>query len=409
MEYVRDHNAEFLGALFQHTRSTLETYKGYNFLTRSCLSAESWSISILKDVLTYAKLEDTEYRSGSKSTPSELIFRPKELLKARSAEALRNWIYFQHTGFFLNIKEAIHNWWSYNDITGQVTRPENAKILQVAANLAMMANLFSFTKSLCEEFPRVLSHFGQGQKVAPYQSTLHHSLLFIAIVVPKPVTSAARDRDDLDMINLLLDLGCDVNEKSRLHSSLGVDERLGQYEKHTPLSALLVYHGPQPVDNQEHLNIAKALLDKGADPYFRLHSNLKLHDRESGLWFSLIEFCVRYCDAAWLRLLLKYDSLGERGRSMDLVTRNVDKEMKRTFYYATIRQDKDILQILVDSGLSIRMQSLDEDFGDEKVSHTPTAVCLAMDCANSVLLAGRMPKTRLNEDVLLRERELYSH
>lgn len=139
------------------------------------------------------------------------------------------------------------------------------------------------------------------------------------------------------MIEALIDGGCNINKFVILPES-AIDQMYSWYKA---LGAVCLRYQFDERKEESELDIAKVLIRNGA----QIDTSVNIDDESTSdsppyQGVPLIEFCVRYGSAKWVRFLLAHGATrtSESGLSLE--------------DYAAIRQDAEIIQILNDYGYS---------------------------------------------------------
>lgn len=149
--------------------------------------------------------------------------------------------------------------------------------------------------------------------------------------------------DDCAMIETLVKIGCPIDSfvaPSREASLLAVPHSSIVSDSYslTPLAYLLISKDSSNRSEERRLQIAKTLLKLGAD----VNAQIQIGRAPHCEGISILEYCVRYDTAPFVRLLLQHGAL----------------ELSTSKYslgdFAFLRGDKDMIQVLQDHGLPLR-------------------------------------------------------
>lgn len=185
-------------------------------------------------------------------------------------------------------------------------------------------------------FPEYFVHYPDSS-IQSFEAS--EGLLHVAVAAPH-LNTGIRDADYLDMIRVLVGIGCDINERNRWMLR-HINTNRAIYKNHgvSPLAQTLI---DQDCSEELRLSIVKTLLDLGANPDSNI-SNISYYQMDNFLIHSLksLQYCVFYESAAFVRLLLQHGA-APTSPSMDV------RDLLR---FARIRQDAAIIQTLVDFGV----------------------------------------------------------
>ena len=316
--------------LAQASSKILEA-NGYNFLLRTCSYCyNEWVTCIKKDLFDYARCAARKCKEDYGAHESECSRLISEIIEdvdtsmnpilARGPIDLLWFLEKQKGDFFGDFLSEIKG----ESITKGERRPMQIARLAVAMNFP-------------EYFVRRpgISHGNGGHGGVLYQGLLH-----LAVAVPR-LNPGIRDADHEYMIRVLVGEGCDINEvNTEMLMYIYRDQRLTRFDEGLPISPLgqiLVDRaGPETV----RLSIVKTLLDLGASADFKMHLRREgLHGRQL---CSLLEYCVLFESAAFVRLLLQHGAK---------TTTSFYKDRFELLRFARIRQDAAVIQTLLDFGV----------------------------------------------------------
>ena len=313
-EYVRDYQHD-LG--WKETTPTMQLESGYFYLLNSTgcprphfpENSHHWSHSQRYLLFDYAKLLEESLDTSNERQMRIAMNKLHEILPNISRFELLDWNPKARSFFEPLIKE------------GQIkinTRDEEASghtvlIIAIAANLKLFASY---------QLKHYVSHPLYSRDKSP------KSFLHIAAAGPD---LTRHHLDHLGLIKALIAIGCPVDSFSEL-------ARSPQGSKTTPLEFLLTQKNFNDRSDKTRLEIARTLLEEGADP------NRVIYTLDSGIITAigtLLESCVRSESAGMIRLLLQFGADPQaHGRVSDWTLR-----------IARIRQDKEIIQALKDHGV----------------------------------------------------------
>lgn len=312
---------------------------GHVFLLRACAeSKESWVCCIKKDLFEYAKQVDDMVSDSESGKPSNKTPKVYSLLRqvfdVGGEFDVEWWLRGRQGQFFaalINFHSLPKNFPSKNEDT--------MLSLAVAANLL---NVIAVNNPL--------SHFPDE---SPEKIGL--DLLHIAAAGPD-IISSSRNVDVCQMIRLLLAKGCTVDQlsswyKCHMGDAAGRPIRAYKVDSFAPVSpllaALLVESASSNRDEETQLLIATTLLREGAPAKSKIRfspSGSTLQDH-----VPILEFCVRYKSARFVRLLLEYGASPDPG----------------LLGFACFRQDREVIRALLYNGIKTRFEI--QDIGSQFV------------------------------------------
>ena len=316
-EYVRD-NQHNLG--LREVPRYLQLRSGYYFLLNSCghPSVKTWdhkaiSIggeSLRRFLFIYAKAYE---ESLSKRSEEELEIAIALLDRVSSTIEVTETSSWRDQSWGVSIPD-LSMYWFY-------TEPHWFLKLAIAANL----NFYVRKKLTGVPTSGLLHVAAAGPDIVDYK--LDHSI----------------------MVRTLISQGCPVNDlwktpfvdQDAPYKNLTLDED----SLVTPLAFLLTKKDLNNRSDETRLQIAKILLEEGADA----NAVICLHSRSNNLtaYVSLLDYCVRFDSAAFVRLLLQFGA------------KSADDEPGDMLVYASIRKDNEIVQALKDHGETSDFQHQD--------------------------------------------------
>ena len=304
---------------------------GHVFLLRACAeSKESWVCCIKNDLFEYAKhVDDMVMDSESGSVPNgypNVYSLLRHVFDSEGEFDVEWWLRERQGSFFKASSEDIKK--GNGDSRGTMLR------LAVAANLLNFIAVYNPVSGFTDQSPEKIGLL---------------SLLHIAAAGPDIITSS-RKVDVCQMIRLLLSKGCAVNDLSswyRIHMPYAAGGPILAFEIDFddpvfPLEAgLLVEQASSNRDEETQLSIARTLLQGGAPT----DTNILLSPSGSTLGSDvpMLEFCVRYKSAAFVRLLIEHGA----------------KLSHRLLDFAYFRQDREVIRALLDNGIKARSEVQD--------------------------------------------------
>ena len=307
---------------------------GHMFLLRACAeSKESWVCCIKKDLFEYAKQVDdmvSDSDSGGASNKSAELYSLLGRVFDSEGEFDVEWWLREHQGqFFAALLSDFKKPRSRYPIRS-LQDVETMLRLFVAANLLNVVDVDDQISAFTEEIGSL-------------------NLLHIAAAGPI-IIAVSRNVDVCQMIGLLLAKGCNVDEWSGWYkldmgyaaggpifaSEIGIVDYISPLE-----AAMLVEQGSSNRDQETQLSIARTLLQGGA------LTDTKILLAPTGSVFQdqvpILEFCVRYKSARFVRLLVEY------GATLSPHLLN----------FAYFRQDREVIRALLDNGIKTQVKITD--------------------------------------------------
>ena len=319
---------------------------GYNFLLRMCAKFQHEVVPcIKKDVFEYAKCaakKCKEDHGAHESKCSKLISVivqdvNRSMLSSSLGPIEMEWFLAKQKGSFFTV------------LLDELQDEQHWE--RILAKLAVAMN-----------FPEYFAHYPGG-----FQPLwLHSGLLHVAVAAPH-LNTGIRDADHEYMIRVLVGVGCDIHElDGRMLKHINTHRIIKKDRGVSPLVQTIF-----DVDGSEEvrLNIAKTLLDLGANVNVYIDYEFADGPFTPDYPISLLDYCVFHESAAFVRLLLQH---GERTSQRLLGA----PELLR---YARIRQDAAVLQTLLDFGL--------EDFNERDIYNNLTSVPKAIMIHSHIVAA----------------------
>ena len=321
---------------------------GYNFLLRICATCHNDLVTcIKKDVFEYARCaakkckEDYGAHESECSRLVSVIVRDviDSMKPSPSGRIDMKWFLARQIGSFFAdlLSEVEAKEWSY-EIKGQVFEPEESGYERGLARLAVAMN-----------FPECFVHYPGSSQVLEVSKI--PGLLHIAVAAHH-LNTGIRDADHEYMIRVLVGVGCDINEHHKwmlkhIKTNQVIDEDGGV----TPLAQTLI---DEDGSEEVRLNIAKTLLKLGADVNshitYAFTDPLRHHAYPMS---TLLDYCVCYESAAFVRLLLQHGAMTTRFIAY----------ARGFLRMAYIRQDAAVIQTLRDFGVGVvNEEDISNDF-----------------------------------------------
>ena len=361
-EYVNDHQHDL--GLREVLPNALEE-DGHVFLLRACAeSKKSWVCCIKKDLFEYAKhVDDMVSESEVPNKNPKVYSLLKQVFDNQAEFDVEWWLRERQGHFFAALGDDLTNFpFRQDSITLTHDKPTKCMLrLAVAANLL---SVFAIDDPFRDFTYRDSSIESLG-------------LLHIAAAGPNIIASS-RNVDVCQMIRLLVAKGCAVGEASswyELYMDYAVWGRSFRYEikseaSESPLkAALLVEQASSNRDEETQLSIARTLLQEGASTSEWI--SFSLNGSTLRNYVPILEFCVRFKSARFVRLLVEHGAI-----------------LSRQFLsIAYFRQDQEVIRALLDSGIKTRFE----------VEDLATQFVRSVLVATSQMLAapsGGIPETR---------------
>ena len=313
---------------------------GHVFLFRACAeSKESWVCCIKKDLFEYAKHVDdmvSDSESGIAPNESSKVYSLLWSVFDSEGEFDVEWWLRERQGLFFTVLS--NDFKKSRSLLASSFRG-SADFKGIMLRLAVAANLLSLL-AVDISFSNWTDH-----RLKAIGSL---GLLHIAAAGPDIITSS-RNVDVCQVIRLLLGKGCDVNGPSLWFNACAALGPMLAYEidSDRPLypldAALLAEQAFSNRDEETQLSISRTLLQAGA-----FASNIvRLSPRGSSVQtaVSILDFCVRYRSAPFVRLLVEY------GASV----------LPHLLNIACFRQDRELVRVLLDSGIKALSDIRDTD------------------------------------------------
>ena len=301
---------------------------GYNFLLTACAQCHEEIVScIKKDVFEYARCAARECKKDHGAHESERSRLLAVIVKDVEDSIRPSPSHLIDMKWFLAKQKGI----LFTDLSSGIISYEMDLTKQIA-RLAVAMNFPEYF--VCHPF-------------TPQPLWDPSGLLHLAVAVPG-LNTGIRDADHHYMLRVLVEAGCDINTySSEMLKYIDINPTLDEaIFPVSPLGQTLIDRaGPEDV----RLSIVRTLLDLGASENGTISFG---RENPSDLRFcSLLEYCVLYESAAFVRLLLQH---GAEPRTGDI------RDGSELLRYARIRQDAAVIQTLLDFGV-----------GDVKGKDTP--------------------------------------
>ena len=341
---------------------------GHVFLLRACAeSKESWVCCIKKDLFEYAKqvddmVLDSEFSSTLNKSPNVYSLL-RQVFDTEGKFDVEWWLHERQGPFF----EALSR--DFKELRPRQAQGvrRNGDFRDIVLRLAVAANLLN----------TVAAAKPLGNSAG--QSFESLDLLHIAAAGPNIIASS-RNVDVCQMIRLLVAKGCTVSQVSfwyELHVGYAAWRSLAyelDYAAHvSPLvAALLVDRGFSKRDEETQLSIARTLLQGGAPTDTKIllsPSGSRLRDL-----VPILEFCVRYKSADFVRLLI------EHGATISPYLLD----------FAYFRQDREVIRALLDNGIKTRSDIRDDRYPFVHLALLTTSQMLAAP-------SGGAPETSIHK------------
>lgn len=278
-----------------------------------------WIIPLRKDLLVYAKLFELCIDPDNISS-LEIYFRMLDSISNDiSKDDIGSWTPALTNSYFQALTGGLHY------VSGDFL--DNSRSVFTA--LAVTANLFLYISRL------------PSQRSSNLAYTFPERLPLLNLAVAGPDPLLPKDSDQCAMVEVLVKSGCLVNQKAHLLPPPDIESLLFQdlvlAANITPLACLLATHGDfnNRSRNETQLQIARTLLKLGAD----VDSTIYIQFESQIFDVSLLEYCIRFGTAPFVRLLLQHNASQKNGKLE---------------YFAMLRNDEEIFQALKDHGVEFR-------------------------------------------------------
>ena len=316
-EYIQDHRDQILGDRISKAFSGLN---GYDFLLLCCVPWDHWVALIKKHMFYYAKMtertpsgNDRQPLFASRESYRKVFYRiAEECLDPNSDKCDLRWLIQlhrkQHKGHFMSLfLECINSF---------IMSKEYIHVI-----LAVLANARLLVEHMLSD----------NHKVSAYAASNILCLLQTAAAGPDLIPIQLNDRSG--MIRTLVSGGYPVDRVSQLCTSkTSTITTADEMEGWTPLNVLLTGMIESKNDEDTKLAIVDCLLSQHANPNLIIPS--------SGNRRAPLAYCVQYKSVGLVRLLLEYGADPNYKGVTDM----------QPMHYALIRNDKAILQALIDHG-----------------------------------------------------------
>ena len=303
---------------------------GYTFLLRTCaFYFDEWVACIKKDVFKYARCAAKKYKEDYGAHDNEYSRHVSAIVKdvkdsmisGPSGPIDLKWFLAKQNGSF------------FTNLLREVKAKERDWEIQLA-KLAVAMN-----------FPEYFVHYpGSFQVLEVSKGILHglllHGLLHVAVAAPH-LNNGIRGADHEYMIRVLIRKGFHIDEPDGwMLKHIKPDPVVAKSERITPLAQSLI---DKDSSEEVRLKIAKTLLDLGANANFEIFCKPRGYYASSRRYnCNLLQYCVLYESAAFVRLLLQYGAKP---------TNDAIRDGSELLRFARIGQDADVIQILLDYGV----------------------------------------------------------
>ncbi|KAK0511439.1 hypothetical protein JMJ35_006012 [Cladonia borealis] len=293
---------------------------GYNFILRTCaFYHDEWVSCIKKDVFKYARCaakkckEDYGAHDSEYSRLVSVIVKDvmMSLRSSQSGPISLEWFLAQQKGSFCA------------DLLSEVRAYGDWEI-----HLAKLAVAMNFPEHFMHR-PNSSSVIGLSKIPA---------LLNIAVAASH-LDTEIRDADHEYMIRVLVGVGCDIDEPhGRMFKHINPTQVIDEYRGVSPLAQTLI---DEDGSEEVRLNIAKTLLNLGADVDSSIQCEYADSIGRHSYLLSSLDYCVLYESAAFVRLLLQHGA----------VTTSSFTNTGGLLRIARLRQDAAVIQTLHDFGV----------------------------------------------------------
>ncbi|KAI4115486.1 MAG: hypothetical protein LQ345_003915, partial [Seirophora villosa] len=314
---------------------------GYEFMLReSSVGAKKRTLRHLRDALVYAKLAE----QSANEDPDRIgrVTKETQVLLERCAAKLRGDPF--HANFFGDLPgEEVKVWEWLCSWVNLLPYGGESKYAVLPYVVATSAQLVRFIEN---------RHHGKSSLSAEVEKS-HASgsyLIGLAAVGPEVASHPLCDVQRSKMIEALSCQGCNVDYEIGM-PLLVVESEFDAFSPDcpahptnlntaTPLTALIFKHLFSKAQDraQDYLDIAETLIRTGASADVSVHANRNDKSSPLGVPMNLLEYCVRYGSAEWVRFLLAHGATETPRRIRTLAD------------WASLRRDGEIIQTLRDYG-----------------------------------------------------------
>ncbi|KAL8959286.1 MAG: hypothetical protein Q9193_003826 [Seirophora villosa] len=314
---------------------------GYEFMLReSSVGANKQTLRHLRDALVYAKL--AEKSANQDPDRIERVTKETSVLLGRYAynrwrSPLSDEFIGDLPGEDVKVWKSLRQWINFLPLDGEFS------YAVVPYMVATSAQLVRFIEN---------RHHGKSSLSAMVERSpeIGSYLIGLAAVGPEVASHPLCDVQRSKMIEALRCQGCNVDDEIFIPPRGGQSEfdafspdcPIHPSHRHnaTPLAILIFkYLFSKAQDRaQDNLDIARALIRTGASADVSVLIGTKDESDSPGVQMKLLEYCVRYGSAEWVRFLLAHGAT------------ETPRRMRTLADWASLRRDGEIIQTLRDSG-----------------------------------------------------------
>ena len=291
---------------------------GYNFLLRTCVcSFDEWVACIKKDVFKYARCAAKRYKEDYGAHDNE---------------------YSRHVSVIVTdvINSMISSLPGPIDLKWFLAKQKGSFFTDLLSELEAQKRLWEFQLAklaVAMNFPEYFVHYPGRYQGLQFSGGLLH-----VAVAASHLNTGIRNADYEYMIRALVGIGCDINEHHTwMLKHINTNRVIKEDEGVSPLAQTLI---DKDGSEEVRLNIAKTLLDLGARAGTNIWFRTPAGDALG--FYNLLQYCVRYESAAFVRLLLQHGAKPEWSNWF------TTEDLLR---FARIRQDAAVIQTLLDFGV----------------------------------------------------------
>ena len=305
---------------------------GDDFLFLCSVSCRAWVAPIKKHMLYYAKLVELRTINDASVANRNLVLLEtiSELSESRSPCDLVWWMHQSQEGLFKDISKEVKD----------MDVPWTHRMLP----LAVAGNLKSLVQNLL-----------RGQNLETKLETWLEDFCLLKVAATGPCLVPIEHHDRIGMIEILLSSKYPIDHLSSPRDIYCHNDILGAYLM-TPLCFVMARKIDSDYSEEIQLDIARYLLTRGANPECFVFMGRYANDTT-----SLLAYCVLYCSAATVCLLLQHGAHVNTRSSRYQLT---------PYQFAILRQDKDIMQAMKEANDTAEP----ENMSDTESEYRPEAV-----------------------------------
>lgn len=337
-EYVRKYRHNLgLAALFEHIHGQSGNYflLSPNVAYHATPTMRAWMAPLRSDLWTYAKRLESSIDPAHKHGYCEIL---RQTANTCTKFDLELWLADTPQDF----REYLFNTLVTRS-RGDVNHTKHAfTVLAVAANLVLYVQEELHRENFTMINPNIESRSANTFPTS-IKDIFHRSLLHIAVAGPDFLQFERVDHRA--MIETLVESGCAIDEDGE-SMWIGLQPsapNLFFLPHRTPLAYLLTCKSLNSRSEERRLQIARTLLKLGANVNARICFERDGFSGPSEEEVPLLEYCVRYDSASFVRLLLQHGAQLQLSSSSGFTMGNL----------ALLRGDKGVIQALKDRGIPL--------------------------------------------------------